>query len=158
MENRSDPPRVDSGVSSPSWSSQRTRGHSSPKYEMSRFRDVEVDSGWPPAVFAKHRERMRDTSYGAIRTCVSHARTAANDGNISVCLKDRCEQVYERRQQTSKGPDKRRNRESTWLTAITALDTPEAFSAAAYGLGLRVPAKSQLFSARYGERRACPRL
>jgi len=76
---------------------------------------------------------------------------AANDGNISVCLKDRCEQVYERRQQTSKGPDQRRNRESTWLTAVTALDTPETFPAAAYGLGLCVPEKSQLLSARYDE-------
>lgn len=80
---------------------------------------------------------------------VSYARAAANDSNVSVCLKDRCEQVYERRQQTTKGPDKRRNCESTWLAAVAALDTPEAFPAAAYGLGLRVPAKSQLLSARY---------
>jgi len=129
-------------------------GHSSPKYEILRFQDVEVDSGWSRAV----PEWMRDASYVTTRTCVSHAHAAANDGNVSVCLKDRCEQVYERRQQTSKGPDKRRNRKSTWLTAVTALDTPEAFPAAAYGLGLRVSAKSQLLSARYGERRACPRL
>lgn len=61
--------------------------------------------GGPPAVPRNEipRKRMH----------VSHARAAANDGNVSVCLKDRCEQVYERRQQTSKGPDKRRNREST---------------------------------------------
>jgi len=80
---------------------------------------------------------------------VCRARVQQYNGNVSVCLKDRCEQVYERRQQTSKGPDKRRNRESTWLTAVAALDTPEAFPAATYGLGLRVPAKSQLLSARY---------
>lgn len=122
--------------------------------------DVEVNSGWPPTVWRnKYRnEYTRRALYGATRTCVSHARAAANDGNVSVCLKDRCEQVYERRQQTSKGPDKRRNRESTWLTAVTALDTPEAFPAAAYGLGLRIPAKSQLLSARYGEQRICSRL
>lgn len=46
-------------------------------------------------------------------THVSYARAAANDSNVSVCLKDRCEQVYERRQQITKGPDKRRNCEST---------------------------------------------
>lgn len=93
-------------------------------------------------------------------THVSYTRAAANDGNVSVCLKDRCEQVYERRQQITKGPDKRRNRESTWLAAVAALDTPEAFPAAAYGLGLRVPAKSQLLSARYvnGYANFCTRL
>jgi len=48
--------------------------------------------------------------FNATRVC--RTRVQQYNGNVSVCLKDRCEQVYERRQQTSKGPDKRRNRES----------------------------------------------